>query len=130
MALVLVVDDDQDGRELLATYLRKQGLVVQTARHGKDALKRILDQTPDLIVLDLMMPEMSGIELMQVLRSYLRWASLPIIVLTAYPTGPHIERAHDLGMACLYEKAHFQLADLHRCIERLLADPNADCMAG
>lgn len=129
MGSVLVVDDDQDGRELLAAYLRKGGLVVQTARHGKEALKLVIDQTPDVIVLDLMMPEMSGIELMQVLRAYLKWASLPVIVVTAYPHGPHIERAHDLGMACLYEKAHFKLDDLRGCIERLAADPTAGCAA-
>ncbi|HEY2586652.1 MAG TPA: response regulator [Tepidisphaeraceae bacterium] len=130
MASVLVVDDDSDSRELLAAYLRKAGLVVQAARHGKDALQFILDRTPDVLVLDLMMPEMNGVELLQVMRSYLRWASLPVVVLTAYPSGPHIERARDLGMAALFEKTRFELADLFACIQKLIADRRGRCTAG
>ena len=130
MAAVLIVDDDQDSRELVARFLRKTGLVVHTAPNGREALKIILDRTPDIIVLDVMMPEMDGVELMQVLRAYLRWASLPIILLTAYPTGPHVERAEKLGMACLFEKTNFRLPDLLNCIQKLIADPHSKCSAG
>ena len=130
MASVLVVDDEQDSRDLVARFLRKSGLIVHTAPNGREALKIILDRTPDVIVLDVMMPEMDGVELMQVLRSYLGWKSLPVILLTAYPAGPHIDRARKLGMACLYEKAHFHLSDLQACIQKLIADPKADCAAG
>lgn len=130
MGSVLVVDDEQDSRELIARFLRKSGLLVHTAPNGREALKIILDRTPDLIVLDVMMPEMDGVELMQVLRAYLGWQSLPVILLTAYPAGPHIDRAQKLGMSCLFEKAHFHLSDLLSCIQKLIVDPTVKCAAG
>ena len=127
MASVLVVDDDQDGREILAKFMRKAGLVVHTAPNGREALKILLDRTPRVVVLDVMMPEMNGVELMQVMRAYLRWSSLPVVILTAYPTGPHIVRARELGMACMYEKTKFLLSDLLDCVQKLIADPSASC---
>ncbi len=127
MASVLVVDDDSDSREYLARYLAKAGLAVQQAPNGRGALQSILDRLPDVIVLDVRMPEMDGIELMQVLHAYLQWASLPVILLTAYPTGPHIDRARELGMKCLFEKTRFQLADLLACINGLTAAANTAC---
>ena len=129
MASVLIVDDELDSRELLAKFLRKSGLIVHTAPNGAEALKAVIDRVPDVIILDVMMPNMNGVELMQVLRSYMRWQSIPVILVTAYPTGPHIESARQLGMACLYEKANFLLTDLLDCIHKLVADPKASCSA-
>jgi CheY-like chemotaxis protein len=78
-------------------------------------------------VLDVMMPEMNGVEFLQVLRSYLGWGSIPVILLTAYPEGPHIDRARELGVRCPFTKAGYHMADLVGCARQLLADPNASC---
>lgn len=77
---ILVVDDKLELRILLRDYLRQEGFDVFTACDGKDALFVARQEHPDLIVLDLMMPEMGGYEFM---RIFSREASTPIIILTA-----------------------------------------------
>jgi len=77
---LLVVDDKQELRTLLKSYLTQEGFQVVTAVDGKDALFIARHEKPDLIILDLMMPEMGGYEFMRV---FAREADTPIIVLTA-----------------------------------------------
>jgi DNA-binding response OmpR family regulator len=77
---VLVVDDEPTLRETLAEALTADGLRVITAADGKEALERFRDDPPDLVLLDLMLPQVSGIEVCRILR---RESSVPIIMLTA-----------------------------------------------
>ena len=69
-------------------------------------------QTPDVVVLDYKMPEMDGISFLEVIRCYLRWQTLAVILLTAYPSGYHIKRAVELGVCKTFLKADFSLAEL------------------
>src|SRR5579871_2511934 len=86
---VLLVDDDGDFRLVLAEALRDDGHQVIEARSGEAALAvldhvaRTAARPPDLVVLDLLMPRMSGIEVLQRLRKSQRWARLPVLVVTA-----------------------------------------------
>ena len=80
---ILVVDDEQDIAELLDFNLKKQGFTTTVARNGREAIAEIKRQTPDLVILDVMMPELSGIEVLGRLRSQPETASLPVIMLTA-----------------------------------------------
>lgn len=82
-AHILVVDDNIDLRTYIAQTLQDQGYQVQTASGGAVALEAMKQTTPDLLLTDLMMPEMSGIELIEQVRQDDRWQSLPIILLTA-----------------------------------------------
>ena len=77
---ILVVDDKQELRTLLKSYLSQEGFEVVTAGDGREALFVARSEKPDLILLDLMMPEMGGYEFM---RAYSREAVTPIIILTA-----------------------------------------------
>jgi DNA-binding response OmpR family regulator len=77
---ILVVDDKAELRTLLKSYLAQEGFDVLTAPDGREALFAARSEKPDLIILDLMMPEMGGYEFM---RSYNREADTPIIILTA-----------------------------------------------
>lgn len=77
---ILVVDDKQELRALLKSYLSEEGFEVVSAGDGKEALFVARYEKPDLIILDIMMPEMGGYEFM---RIYTREADTPIIVLTA-----------------------------------------------
>jgi CheY-like chemotaxis protein len=88
-ATVLVVDDDDDFREALADALEDEGCNVLAAPSGEAALA-LLDEAlkkrvtmPDLMVLDLVMPRMSGIEVLQKLRKSRHWRELPVLVVTA-----------------------------------------------
>lgn len=80
---VLVVEDDRDILQLVALYLGNEGFRVVTATTGPEAMKQVKTEKPDLVVLDLMLPEMDGLEVCQRLRAQPDTAMLPIIMLTA-----------------------------------------------
>jgi two-component system, OmpR family, alkaline phosphatase synthesis response regulator PhoP len=80
---VLVVEDDLDIQQLVARYLRKAGFEVEVAASGRDALRLIGERPPDLLVLDLMLPEVDGIEICRRVRATQQTAELPIVMLTA-----------------------------------------------
>ncbi len=82
MKTILVVDDDKNLRRLYKSELEAEGFRVRLAENGKDAIKQVAEQVPDLIVMDVRMPEMDGLESMaQVLRAHKR---LRVILNTAY----------------------------------------------
>lgn len=130
MALVLVVDDDADARELLARYLRKAGHNVVVAPNGREAMAALSAETPDVAIIDYRMPEMDGISFVEVIRCYLRWQTLPVILLTAHSEGQHIKRAVELGVRKTFLKGGYQLQDLLAQIEVCVAsDPRASSHA-
>ena len=80
---IWVVDDDSELRQLLSTYLSEQGYEVRTLNDGKQFTARLEFQRPDLVVLDWMMPEASGIDVCRELRARSGTRLLPIIMLSA-----------------------------------------------
>ena len=79
----LVVDDDEANRRVLRTLLEKEYWIVTEAEDGQSALKAVAENTPDLILLDLMMPNMDGFEFSERLHADARFRSIPIVVITA-----------------------------------------------
>ena len=123
MAHVLIVDDTADSRIVLAKFLTYAGHEVEDAPNGREALRMILTRTPDLLVLDLMMPEMDGPSLLEILRSYLRLRTLPVIVWTAYADNTAADRAISLGVSALLSKEQATFADINRIIGEELSRP-------
>jgi adenylate cyclase len=80
---VLVVDDEEHNRTLLRDPLEARGYEVEEAENGREALQKIAGRQPDVILLDLMMPEMDGLEVCRVLRRHARTAHIPILMVTA-----------------------------------------------
>jgi two-component system phosphate regulon response regulator PhoB len=80
---ILIVEDEVDVAELLAHHLKKAGFVVEMATNGRTALTFIRDQPPTLVVLDLMLPEMSGLDLCRAIRSDPRTKEMAIVMLSA-----------------------------------------------
>jgi len=80
---VLVVDDDADARQIVTEYLKDEKVEIQTAVDGEDALRRLEEFTPDLIILDLMMPVMDGMTFLHTIRRNPKYISLPVVVATA-----------------------------------------------
>jgi signal transduction histidine kinase/DNA-binding response OmpR family regulator len=80
---VLVVEDDEDTRAILRQALMSEGWTVADAPHGRVALTRLAEAPADVIVLDLMMPEMDGFELVAELRRHPEWRGIPVLVMTA-----------------------------------------------
>lgn len=80
---ILIVEDEKDILQLVKLYLEKEGYRTVTASTGSEGLAQVRAETPDLIVLDLMLPEIDGLEICKRLRSAPETAMLPIIMLTA-----------------------------------------------
>jgi len=127
MPHVLVVEDDKNSRDAVASYLKREGHRVTTAEDGETALRELINQPADVIVLDVRMSTMNGIELLELLRSYRRWNRLPVILVTGNADPGEMRQARDLGVDYIFHKAGFQLLELGKAIEavcRLPADGN------
>jgi two-component system, OmpR family, phosphate regulon response regulator PhoB len=87
---IVIVEDERDLAELLAFNLEKEGYQTHIALDGKSGLDRVVSERPDLVILDLMLPEMNGIEVCKMLKQQQTTATIPIIMLTA--KGEEIDR--------------------------------------
>ena len=87
---VLIVEDEPDIRALVVHHLKREGYQVSAASSGEEALRQVQAAAPDLVILDLMMPAMDGLEVCRRLRQDPATASLPIVMLTA--KGDEIDR--------------------------------------
>lgn len=83
MTKILIVDDEQDFVETIEFFLTRKKFKVATANNGKEALKKVEADKPDLILLDIMMPSMDGITTCRQLKSFEDSRNIPIIMLTA-----------------------------------------------
>ena len=95
--VVLVVDDNQPNRELLVAYLEDVDCRVVPACDGLEALKIIGKNPPDLVLLDVMMPRMSGFEVCKKIKNDPKTADIPVIMVTALNEFGDIERGLDCG---------------------------------
>ena len=85
---VLVVDDDSDTRQIVAECLEEEGMIAQLATNGREALEVLKSFAPDLVFVDLLMPEMDGVHLIDHIRADARHCHLPIIIITAKKVSP------------------------------------------
>jgi DNA-binding response OmpR family regulator len=94
---ILVVDDETDTRETIAMFLSHMGFEVQTAPNGQRALALLDDKPFDLMVLDIMMPGLSGFDVLERVRANEKLVGLPIIMVTALDSTEDIVKAFELG---------------------------------
>jgi len=87
MSKILVVEDNPEFREMLATVLRAEGHNVITAQNGLEAINKVELLSPDLIITDIHMPALNGLEMIRWIRLNGRLKNVPIIGMTAYPQG-------------------------------------------
>jgi CheY-like chemotaxis protein len=117
MAKILIVDDDKDIRDSFAAILQASGHEVTSAPNGREALAHVLADLPDTILLDLVMPEMDGPSFLEVLRSYLRIQSLPVVIFTALGDSPMIDRAQALKVNSVLIKGKATPDDIRKALE-------------
>lgn len=96
-ARILIVDDTPQNTQILGTILLKEGYKINVARNGKHAIEVIEKILPDLILLDIMMPEMDGFETCKLLKSSAKTKDIPIIFLTARTDTEDIVKGFELG---------------------------------
>jgi len=118
MGKVLVVDDEQGMREFLTMLLEKQGHRVITAAEGEQALQLVAEQTPDLVISDLRMPNVDGIGLLAGIRK--QYPELPVILVTAYASSDSTIQAMRLG-ADDYITKPFRIEEIRLVVEKALA---------
>ena len=120
---VLVVEDDADIRAWLSLTLRDNGWMVSVAENGRAALAALADAVPDLVLLDLMMPEMDGFEFLEELHRTEAGRRIPVVVITAADLGPaDHERLNGSVLKVLQKSAHSReelLAELHDLVAPL-----------
>ena len=117
MVEVLIVDDEADAREPLGKFLVKAGHAVRHAPGGQEALAEVVLKLPDVVLLDLLMPKISGTDFLAVVRSYRRFRSLPVVVLTGLFDTPELERAAKLGVHSVLLKSKVTFEDIRRAVE-------------
>src|SRR5687767_2167903 len=117
MLKIMIVDDSPDASESLAKYLETAGHQVTCVPNGKEALAHVLASVPDVILLDLFMPEMDGPSFLEVVRSYLRLHSLPVVVLTGLAESPMVERAQFLKVNSVLIKGKATPEEIKRALE-------------
>ncbi len=115
---LLIVDDEEALLEVLATKFRDEGLTVFTAPNGKIGLETALREHPDLVLLDIMMPEMDGFEVMKHLHEDAWGKDVPVILLTNSSSFETISKAVASGMSEFIVKTELKLEEV---VERVKA---------
>jgi len=116
---VLLVEDDAFQRERMRSWLESQQWIVQEAANGREALDRLQQGKPDLILLDLMMPEMDGFQVVASLQKEAPWQDIPVIVITALDLDAKARERLNCGVQSVLVKETFHPGDLVERIRRL-----------
>ena len=115
---VLVVDDEEDIRMSVGQILEVCGYEVMKAENGSECLKKLEQGLPDLVILDIMMPGMSGWDVAARIKENEKWCTVPIVFLTA--KGDEMSMGMG-GLACEdYIVKPFDVVKLKECVERIL----------
>ncbi len=117
----LVVDDSLSARRALASFLEDSGFEVRTAIDGLDALELIKERTPDIVLVDMEMPRMNGIELTSQLKADETTRNLPVIMITSRSTAKHRSQAEEAGVDDYLIKP-FNEVELESRIDTLLGN--------
>jgi len=118
---VLIIDDNADFREFFRESLTKLGLETVTAITGRIAIARAKEHEPDLVLCDMMLPDMDGFEVCRELRELETFSNTPIIFVSAFSSEKHIERAIAVG-ANDYLIKPLSVADLKALVTRYLGE--------
>jgi CheY-like chemotaxis protein len=119
------VDDDRDGLELLAHVIEQVGGDVRMAKNAREALALLLTWTPDVLLLDISMPDMDGYELLRTIRGVHRLQEVPAVALTALAFKRDEDRAAEAGFNAHVTKP-YEVEGLIKLVERLASKEPAE----
>ncbi len=120
MAKVLLVEDDNNLREIFEMRLQAEGYQTVTASDGEQALATAVKDKPDLIIADVMMPKLSGFEMLETLRSRPEMQSVKVIMMTALGAPEDIAKGEKLGVTKYLVKSQVTLEDFVRVVRDVL----------
>jgi DNA-binding response OmpR family regulator len=119
--VILSVDDESRITHLISLQLGRAGFDVMTAASGRDALEAVQRRRPDLILLDLMLPDIDGFGVCEILRSCEPTARIPVVMLTGWDSAEARAIGHELGAADYLSKP-FKAKDLVARVKQLVAN--------
>jgi CheY-like chemotaxis protein len=120
---ILVVEDNEESASAISLHLVNAGFVVTLARNGWEALLALDRNSPDLIILDLMMPGMDGITFLKIMRSQERQRDLPAVVITAMEVDEAIAKTRDYQVTRVIAKTADFYDQLTSAVRQILPDP-------
>jgi DNA-binding response OmpR family regulator len=107
MKKILLIEDDSFIIDIYITKLKEVGFSVQSAVNGEDALVKIKQSRPDLVLLDIVLPQVTGFEFLQEIKSIPELKNVPVIVLSNLGQKKEVEKGLSLGAAKYLIKAHY-----------------------
>jgi CheY-like chemotaxis protein len=122
MARILLVEDNELNRDMLSRRLQRHGYEVMLALDGQEALEQAASSTPDLVLMDMDLPVLSGWEATRILKHKTETASIPVIALTAHALTEDRDRALKAGCDA-YQSKPVDFPELVSKMEELLAKP-------
>jgi len=121
---VLVIEDDRTNRGALCRVLRRDGLEVLEAVDGNTAMSLLESETPGLIILDLILPELNGFDLLSKISQNRDWQQIPIIVVTAKELSSEERKQLKEDVDCIFQKGDYSRNDLLNKIHSLTTGPS------
>ena len=124
MTKILLVEDDKSLREIYSVRLLAEGYTLISSGDGEEALAAAIGEKPDLIISDVMMPKISGFEMLDLLRSNDATKNIPVIMLTALSSEQQRDRGNRLGADRYLIKSQVGIEDIVRTVHEVLGDSN------
>ena len=120
MKTVLLVEDDPFVIDIYVAKFKKAGFEIDVAETGEEALRKLKEKKPDLLVLDIVLPNIDGWELLKKIRSDLGLGDLKVVVLSNISKKSEIEKSTEFGVLKYFIKAHFTPSEVVKEIEKIL----------
>ena len=117
---ILLVEDDKFLRELISKKLLKENFKVSEATDGEEGLKKIKEEKPDLVLLDLILPGIDGFEVLSKVKTDPELTEIPVIVLSNLGQKEEVERGLKLGARDYLVKANFTLSEIIKKVKTVL----------
>lgn len=121
---ILLVEDDAFVSDIYQTKISSEGFNVILAENGLEAIKKLEKNIPDLILLDIIMPYMDGMETLRKIKSEEKWKKIPIILLTNLSEKERIEEALGIGAEDFLIKSHFTPSEVISKVNMVLKNKN------
>jgi DNA-binding response OmpR family regulator len=124
VATVLIVDDNEDICRVLARLVRASGHAADVAHGGQEAVEYLADHRPDMVILDIMMPRVDGLDVLRTVRADPRTAGVPVVMFSAAGDGKLRDRALMQGANEYWVKGSLDLSELDKQLHAYLNKPN------
>jgi two-component system alkaline phosphatase synthesis response regulator PhoP len=121
-ARILVIEDDRFLRRACEVSLKKRGFTVITAVDGEEGVQQALTESPDLILLDMLMPKLNGIETLEALKKAEQTRNIPVVILSNSSIEADVQKAKSLGAVGYLVKASLSLRELGDHVVAFLED--------